>query len=214
MRETAYLISVGMQWFVLIVGTGFMIALLNKWLLEPGHRPFLLQQIRKHWRWGIVLIILILCSVPAIFAETEIHHQDANGNVTVEVIRTPQEQQMAEYAYDMGNGVTGHFFDGKTPHGGVISKEEYLAQVHENNRRVIDARNNMLGEAKEFQDSGGMTQEEYFDLHSQIQVANGNTVQMESSIKQSIADARAKPDHLSTPQRQIKVVEKKVLVAG
>ena len=92
--------------------------------------------------------------------------------------------------------------------------EKRCAQVHENNRRVIDARNNMLGEAKAFQDSGGMTQEEYFDLHSQIQVANGDTVQMESSIKQSISDAKAKPDHLSTPQRQIKVVEKKVLIAG
>ena len=215
MRETAYLISVGMQWFVLIVGTSFMIALLNKWLLEPVHRPSLLQQIRKHWRWGIVLIVLILCSVPAIFAETEIHRQDAIGNVTVEIIRTPQEQQWAEHTYERPDGARGIYLDSfhNGPGAKAISKEDYEAQVRTLNQRVVDDMNRIDGEALVFTQGGGMSQDDYFKFHSQIEVAKGNIRTQENSIKQSLDQAKPVDIAKSIPGRTIKVVEKKVLVS-
>lgn len=153
------------------------------------------------------VVILGLFAVP-LYAETEIHRQQTDGTVTVEVIRTPQEQLRAETEYDMGNDVKGNFLDGNSLSPKYITKEVYEQQVQENAEKVTSEGQRILNEAGAAHRAGNMSDEEYLAMHSQINVMNGNIKNQVSSIRQSLASAQLIGDTKSMPNRTIKVVPK------
>lgn len=96
----AYLILIGVQRFIFIVGTGFFLAVAREWVFAPKSRAGLIEKMLFYWRWVAVFAVLLLLSIPALFAETEIHHQDANVGETQLAPLTPSNLPMLRHLFE------------------------------------------------------------------------------------------------------------------
>ena len=154
--------------------------------------------------WGIIFGAFIT----PVFAQTEYHREQPDGSIQIEIFQTPQEQVRAQYEYDLGGGVRGTFLDSYSQTPKYVTKEVYEAQVVEIGERVMGEGQRILNEAGVAHCAGNMSDEEYLAAHSQIQLMNGNIRSQQSSIKQSLAQAKPINEQAPTPTRTIKVVPK------
>lgn len=210
-----FFIGCGIREFVFV----FTLGLVSQFCADIGLRDrelriVRLAQIRKHWRWATAVVVMFLLSwvfLPSAKAETIIERQDEKGNVTVEVQRTAREQEMMDHAYTKPDGTLMFYLDEET--GRPTTKEHFEQDFQKSVQRIIDSNNGILNEARQVRSAGGMTQDEYMEHHSRIKVMNGNLVSWVKSIHDENAPNKFQPDSQSTPQRQIRIVERKVLVS-
>ena len=51
---------IGMGWFIVVTGAGFILAVGNAWISKPDDRADLIQKLKKHWRWAIIFSVLFI----------------------------------------------------------------------------------------------------------------------------------------------------------
>lgn len=180
--NVAHLSWVGFSVFFTVFASGVLVKVLSDLLLDKKLRQVYVANIVKNAKIYIVLAILLLICIPVGFSETEIHRQGANGQVNVEIIRTPQEQNFAEHAYQTPDGGR-MIYLGSGPNAGAVSREAYIAQAQANHDALVANNQNIVQGAHDAWKNGSISKDEFFETHSQIKVINGNSERQVSAVK-------------------------------